>query len=143
MSEGKITSSSHYESQGWELSAEILLQFLRPRILFSVLAEPLFIKKKSEKRDQTDRLLHRPTTSECNMHLSSHNLSMEPRLNDYTKEFLFFRTSTFVFSLQLLVLRTIFDKRLRKNTFLKPVSFLPLHIHPLMKREIDLGTFVD
>ena len=107
----------------------------RPRILFLAFAEP---KKKSEKRNQTDRLLHRLTTSECNMHLSSRKLSMEPRLNDYTKEFFFFRTSsTFVFSLQLLVLRTIFDK------FLKPLSFLPLQIHQLMKREIDLGTFVD
>ena len=31
-------------------------RFWRPRILFSALAEPLFIKKKWEKRDQTDRL---------------------------------------------------------------------------------------
>ena len=37
-------------------------QFWPPRILFSALAEPLLREKKSEKRDQNDRLVHRPTS---------------------------------------------------------------------------------
>ena len=36
-------------------------RFCHPWILFSALAERLFIKKKSEKCDQTERLVHRPT----------------------------------------------------------------------------------
>ena len=73
-------------NQGWEFSAKKRIsaeidfgllgnRFWPPRILFLALADPLF-KKKSEKRDQTNRLVHRPRTSEYNMHLSSRKLYM-------------------------------------------------------------------
>ena len=52
--------------QGWELSAEKQISaevdFVVLRFCFSALAERLFIQKKSEKCDQTDRLVHRPTS---------------------------------------------------------------------------------
>ena len=81
-------------------------RFCRPRIWFLALADQLFIKKKSEKRDQTD--------------ISTSPHVAPARLNGYTKEFFLFRTSSsFVFSLQLL--KTIFDKQLRRyNSLTNP-----------------------
>ena len=70
------------------------------------------------------------------MHLSSLKLSMKPRLNNYTKEFFFFQTSTFVFSLQLLVLRTIFDKRFDKKYFFETSLFFTL-TNPSPDKERD------
>ena len=107
--------------------------------VFGISGTAVYNKKKSQKCNQTDRLLHRPRTSEYTMPFSSRKLYNLPRLNGYTKEFFFRTSSSFLFSLQLL--GTIFDNRLRRYKFLKPVFLLVLQIHHLMKREIDLGTF--
>ena len=121
-------------------------RFWRPRILISALAEPLFIKKKSSKNliKLIDYYIapHRSRTSEYNMHLSR-KLYLYPRLNRYTKRVLLPDIFSFCFQFTAsYFFRTTLDKRLRRYNFFKPVYFLVLQIHHLM-RDIDLGTFLD